>query len=184
MFGIVSGDLNLYVKIATGVLAAICLAATRAETWCSARRCSACPERLFLASSLAFFWPYLFIRSSEVATFAMLLPHYVQYMSLVWLLHRRKFGDVNEGAPALLLHMSAKLIYLIPVLFSVGFSFYLMKQYFEVNKGGRWWFESIYLLIAFLHFYLDGLIWSFRRPHVRQTILPFLVLGRRGGAAG
>jgi len=108
----------------------------------------------------------------------MLLPHYVQYMSLVWLLHRRKFGEAQEGAPVPLLRMSAKLVYLVPVLFLIGFSVYLMKRFFEVHEDGKWWFETIYLLIAFLHFYYDGLIWSFRRQHVRQTILPFLI-GRR-----
>jgi hypothetical protein len=181
LFGIVSSDLNLYVKIAAGAIAVICLLQLglvllrRKDTL-------GLPEVLFLASSLGFFWPYLFIHDSEVATFAMLLPHYVQYLSLVWLLHRRKFGDVNEGAPVPLLRMSASLAYLLPVLFAVGFSFYWVRQYVEIHQGGRWWVLTIYLLIALLHFYFDGLIWSFRRPHVRQTILPFL-LGRGGGAA-
>ena len=180
LFGMVSGNLNLYVKIATGTIAAICLLQLGLAL-VRRRDMLGLPETLFLASSLGFFWPYLFIHDSEVATFAMLLPHYVQYMSLVWLLHRRKFGDVHEGAPLPLLRMSSSLFYLVPVLFSIGFSFYLMKQYFEINQGGKWWFETIYLLIAFLHFYYDGLIWSFRRPHVRQSILPFL-LGRRGAS--
>ncbi len=95
LFGIVSGDLNLYVKIATGALAAICLLQLGLRL-VQRKEMLGLPETLFLASSLAFFWPYLFIRSSEVATFAMLLPHYVQYMALVWLLHRRKFGDVQR----------------------------------------------------------------------------------------
>ena len=34
---------------------------------------------------------------------------------------------------------------------------------------------AVYVLIAFEHYYLDGLIWSFRRPHVRETMLPFLL---------
>jgi hypothetical protein len=29
----------------------------------------------------------------------MLLPHYVQYMALVWLLHRRKFGNAKRRGP-------------------------------------------------------------------------------------
>jgi hypothetical protein len=132
------------------------------------------PEGMFLAASLVFFWPYLFIRDSGNATYAMLLPHYVQYMALVWLLHRRKFGPASVGAPPPLLRMSAKLSTLIPVLFAVGCSFYLFYE-FTKSHGYEWHFESLYLLIALLHFYLDGLIWSFRRPHVRQTILPFLL---------
>jgi len=181
LFGLVSGNLNLYVKIATGIVAAFFMGQLGVALL-RRKEMLGLPETMFLASSLGFFWPYLFIKSSEVATFAMLLPHYVQYMSLVWLLHRRKFGSATEGAPTPLLRMSAKLIYLIPVLFAVGFSFYVMKQVFEITEDGKWWFETIYLLIAFLHFYMDGLIWSFRRPHVRQTILPFL-LGRRSGAS-
>jgi hypothetical protein len=180
LFGIVSGNLNLYVKIATGAIAAICLLQL-GRALVRRQEMLGLPETLFLASSLGFFWPYLFIHDSEVATFAMLLPHYVQYMSLVWLLHRRKFGDVHDGAPLPLLRMSSNLFYLVPVLFSIGFSVYMMKGFFEVHQEGKWWFETIYLLIAFLHFYYDGLIWSFRRPHVRQTILPFL-LGRRGAS--
>jgi len=179
LLGIVSGNLNLYVKIATGLIAAICLLQLGLAV---ARRQEmlGLPESLFLASSLGFFWPYLFIRDSETATFAMLLPHYVQYLSLVWLLHRRKFGDASSGAPVPLLRLSASLTYLLPVLFSVGFFFYFMQQYVTVDAG-RWWLQTIYLLIAFLHFYYDGLIWSFRRPQVRRSILPFL-LGSRGAA--
>ena len=37
--------------------------------------------------------PYLWIADSARATFAMLLPHYLQYLGLVWLLHRRKFTE-------------------------------------------------------------------------------------------
>jgi hypothetical protein len=176
LLGIVSGDLNSYVKIVTGLIAAFCLLQL-GLILVRRQEMLGLPESLFLASSLGFFWPYLFIRDSETATFAMLLPHYVQYLSLVWLLHRRKFGDVSDGAPVPLMRLSANLTYLIPVLFSVGFFFYLMQQYVGATPA-RWWLQTIYLLIAFLHFYYDGLIWSFRRPHVRQTILPFLI-GRR-----
>ena len=37
-------------------------------------------------------------------------------------------------------------------------------------------FEAAYLLLAFVHFYLDGLIWAFKDPHVRSTIGPPLLL--------
>jgi hypothetical protein len=170
LFAMISPGLNLtgFVKITAGIFAAVFLGQLRRNEPLGI------PEGLFLGSSLLFFWPYLFIRDSGIATFAMLLPHYVQYMSLVWLLHRRKFGATKEGAPAALLHMSAKLAVLLPVLFGVGFGFHLLREYLD-SHGYEWHFESIYLLIALQHFYLDGLIWSFRRPHVRQTILPFLV---------
>jgi len=121
-----------------------------------------------------FFYPYLFLRNSEVATIAMLLPHYVQYLALVWLLHRRKFDGAVAGAPVMLRRLSSNLWLLMPALFVVGFSFYLLRDV-SIDRGYGSMFAALYLLVALEHFYLDGLIWSFRRPHVRQTILPFLL---------
>jgi hypothetical protein len=132
------------------------------------------PEGLFLVAGLGFFYPYLYIRDSNIATLAMLLPHYVQYLALVWLLHRRKFGSASGGAPVILRQISSKLVILIPVLCIVGFPIYLIRD-LMISVGQEWWFGTIYILIAFEHYYLDGLIWSFRRPHVRQTMLPFLL---------
>jgi hypothetical protein len=163
------------VKIIAGVLAAYFLIQL-ALALLRRKEPIGIPEAMFLGSSLVFFWPYLFIKDSGVATYAMLLPHYVQYMSLVWLLHRRKFGDATTGAPVPLLRMSSNLLYLLPVLFMVGYGINELRVYAD-SRGYEWHFESFYLLVAFLHYYLDGLIWSFRQPHVRQTILPFL-LGR------
>jgi hypothetical protein len=111
----------------------------------------------------------------------MLLPHYVQYIALVWLLHRRKFGGAVDGAPMVLRQLSSHLWLLIPALFVIGFSFYLLRDV-SIGQGYGSVFAAIYLLVALEHFYLDGLIWSFRRPHVRQTILPFL-LRRPSGAS-
>jgi hypothetical protein len=133
-------------------------------------------EGLFLIAGLGFFYPYLFIKDSNIATLAMLLPHYVQYLALVWLLHRRKFGNgaANDGAPAALRLVSSRLVVLIPVLMAVGFPIYWIWGYMN-SAGLEWWFGAVYVLIAFEHYYLDGLIWSFRRKHVRETMLPFLL---------
>jgi hypothetical protein len=176
LFGLVSSELPRLIVIAAGIAAAIftvrlAIALLRRE------QPIGLPEGLFLMSSLLFFYPYLFLRSSEAATIAMLLPHYVQYLALVWLLHRRKFGSAMDGAPAILRSMSANLYLLIPMLFVIGFSFYLLRGVSDGLGYGNL-FIGLYLLIALQHFYLDGLIWSFRRKHVRETILPFL-LSRR-----
>jgi hypothetical protein len=175
-FGWFSNDLSWIVKLGLGAAAVFYLGQLgyallrREET-------IGLPEGLFLTASLGFFYPYLFIKDSGIATLAMLLPHYVQYLTLVWLLHRRKFGqdaDVNVGVPTVLLNMSRKLIVLVPILAAFGFSIYYFRE-FVVAAGHEWWFESLYLIVALEHFYLDGLIWSFRRPHVRQTMLPWLL---------
>jgi hypothetical protein len=168
LFGLVSNEITRYLKLIAGIAAAI-FSGQLIVVLLQRKSHVGVPEGLFLASSLAFFYPYLFIENSEHATFAMLLPHYVQYMALVWLLHRRKFGGMRQGAPAVLRRISSNLVILIPLLFTVGFSLYLMKYLFD-RHGYQHVFIIFYGLIALEHFYLDGLIWSFKRPHVRQTI--------------
>jgi hypothetical protein len=172
-FGWFSKDLSWIVKIVLGAVATfymgrLGIALLRRE------QSLGIPESLFLAASLGFFYPYLFIKDSGYATLAMLLPHYVQYLALVWLLHRRKFGTASEGAPLALRKISSKTFLLIPALFAFGSLVYLFREY-TVSIGHERLFEILYLFVALEHFYLDGLIWSFRRPHVRQTMLPFLL---------
>jgi hypothetical protein len=173
LFGLVSDNLTRVVKIAAGV-AAVVFAAQLGLALVRRREPIGLPEGLFLTASLIFFYPYLFLRNSEAATIAMLLPHYVQYLALVWLLHRRKFHGATAGAPMALRWLSSNLWVLVPVLFVVGFSFYLL-QHVSTGYGYGKMFVALYLLVALEHFYLDGLIWSFRRPHIRQTVLPFLL---------
>jgi hypothetical protein len=175
LFNMVSSDLSLAVRMISGVVAAVALVQLAVVLRRRVKNGSGigAPELLFLLTSLAFFYPYLFITSSELATFAMLLPHYVQYMSIVWLLHRRKFGATSGGVPVALRWMSKRLSVLLPILFGAGFTFYLFHVA-SVTYGHLYLFESIYLLIALEHFYMDGLIWSFKQPHVRETIGKFL----------
>jgi hypothetical protein len=175
LFGLVSPNLSLVVRIAAGVVAAVAIVqlivALRRRGMTASR--IATPELLSLMAGLAFFYPYLVIRSSEIATFAMLLPHYVQYMALVWLLHRRKFGQTRDGVPVLLHLMSRRMAVLIPALLAAGGFFYALHLT-SIRIGRPYIFETAYLLIALEHFYLDGLIWSFKQPHVRQTIGTYL----------
>jgi hypothetical protein len=166
LFALVSPGFSSVVKAAAGMAALVSLVLlgrSLAERT-TAGRSPCLPELLFLATSIGFFYPYLFIRSSELATFAMLLPHYVQYMALVWLLHRRKFGS-GGGVPRLLGLMSARLGYLLPALALLGGVFYVMHMA-ALRLGQYYYFESLYLLIALEHFYVDGLTWSFRRERI------------------
>jgi hypothetical protein len=138
-------------------------------------RPAALPELAMLGMSLAFFHPYLWLPSSEGATFVMLLPHYVQYLALVWLLHRRKFPEpVGSRGQVALQRLSARLPLLLGALAVGGLSF-LAAKVVLTRAGHVGMFEATYLLLAFVHFYLDGLFWAFRDPHVRRTLGPALL---------
>ncbi len=172
-FGWFSKDLFWIVKIPLGVIAAFYLGRLGVALY-RRNTTMGLPEGLFLAASLGFFYPYLFIKDSGYATLAMLLPHYVQYLALVWMLHRRKFGSASEGAPLVLRKMSGNLHILIPAFLAFAAFMYLLRDV-TVSAGHEPYFEIMYLFVALEHFYLDGLIWSFRQPHVRRTMLPYLV---------
>lgn len=135
------------------------------------------PEVAMIGMSLLLFHPYLWIPDSESATFAMLLPHYVQYLALVWLLHRRKFREPGGSpAQAWLGRLSTHLPLLAATLVLGGIAF-LGGKVVLARVGHVEVFEAAYLLLAFVHFYLDGLFWAFKDPHVRSSIGPPLLLG-------
>jgi hypothetical protein len=140
------------------------------------------PELALFVASLALFHPYLWIRDSGRATFAMLLPHYVQYLALVWLLQRRKLrGEQGSAAQQALRRLSQGNAALVVALAAVGLGFFAIKELLAV-AGQAALFDSLFLLLAFVHFYVDGLFWAFRDPHVRRSIGPYLTQGAPGPA--
>jgi hypothetical protein len=132
------------------------------------------PELLAMVMGLALFHPYVWLPDSESATYAMLLPHYLQYLGLVWLIQRRKLERAEGWRPQQLLRLvSRHLPLLLGVLASAGLAFFAAKELLG-RVGHIEVFEAAYLLLAFVHFYLDGLFWAFRDPHVRRTLGPYL----------
>lgn len=132
-------------------------------------------ELLFLGTSLTFFHPYLWIEDSGGATFVMLLPHYIQYLAIVWLLQRRRFpkSDERRFGHRALHRVSHNLPLLVAVMLGLGATLLTLKMV-AGGAGYAAHFEGFYLTVAFIHFYLDGLIWAFRDPHVRSTMGPLL----------
>jgi len=135
------------------------------------------PEGAFLVTSLLLFYPYLIISDSAMATFSMLLPHYVQYLGIVWMVHRRKFRE-SAGSPGqqALAFLSSNLKVLIPVLVSIGMLFVVAGSLYR-RYGYFSQFETVYLFIAFEHFYLDGIFWAFKRREIRDSLVPYLMRG-------
>ncbi len=132
------------------------------------------PEFTFLVSSLLLFHPYLWVRDLNLATFGMLIGHFLQYLGIVWLLNRRKYSTVEgSGHQRLLSSISTKTPLLLLALVSVGSVFYLAE------KSSAWLgvpisYVIVWNSLALVHFYLDGLIWAFKDPFVRKSIGPYL----------
>ena len=175
----VSPGFPLLLWVATGGLAVVFAGRLGVALWRRARAGAVphLPELAFIGTSIGLFHPYLWLRDSGGATYAMLLAHYVQYLGLVWLLHRRKFPKPVGSRPQVLLQrLSANIPLLLTVLLGATLSVWGVKWLAD-HSGHARAFEAFYLLVAFLHFYLDALFWAFRDPHVRRSLAPHLMRG-------
>ncbi len=141
-------------------------------------------ELLALASALLLFHPYLWVRNLEVATFGMLIGHFVQYLSLVWLIQARKFGRQTGGSLAqrALSAVSARPLMIVLTLLLSGLVLLLWGR-----TLARIGFQTANLVIlnslVLMHFYLDGLIWAFKRPRVRELLGPYVTIASHRIAA-
>lgn len=175
---VIRADWSHWVHIALGTIAAVALVNLAVAIRRRVRdgKPMTRAESAFLATSFLLFTPFLFIPSSVGATSVMLLPHYVQYLGIVWLLNRRRFQQEDDAASPRqrrLQTISRSTPMIIAVLGTIGVitvGFYVLS-----HKAGRpLIFETLYLLVALEHFYLDGLIWAFRDPAVRRGFGPYL----------
>jgi hypothetical protein len=140
------------------------------------RRRAARPEALFFVTSLLLFHPYLWVEDSERATLAMLMGHFVQYLTIVWLVHRRKHtgahGSIRQRG---LGYISGRTTATLGTFAMVGLAIVVLDRVSQRLGVG-----SVYLLgwnvLVLMHFYLDGVIWSFRHREIRESIGAYLVL--------
>lgn len=131
-------------------------------------------ELSFLLSSLLLFHPYLWVQDSNLATFGMLMGHFLQYLGIVWLLNRRKYSTVEGSVhQRLLSSMSTKTPLLLFALVSVGLIFYVAQKS-SVWLGVPVSYIILWNSLALIHFYVDGLVWAFKDPFVRTSIGPYL----------
>lgn len=131
-------------------------------------------ELAFLISSLVLFHPYLWVRELNIATYGMLMGHFLQYLGIVWLLNRRKYS-VAEGSrhQRALSAISSNTPLLLVSLVSVGVVFY------SIRVGSDWLrtpltYTIIWNSLSLIHFYLDGFLWAFKDPFVRSEVGPYL----------
>jgi len=134
------------------------------------------PERVSLASAILLFTPYLWISDPDFATLTMLMGHFIQYLALVWLLNRRKYGaQGGSRAQRWLARLSGSWTAPAAFIAASGTLFFLLERGSQA-LGAYLVFMVAFNSLALVHFYLDGLIWAFRSPYIRRTVGPFLTL--------
>lgn len=132
-------------------------------------------EAGFLATSLLLFHPYLWVPQTDRATFAMLMGHFIQYLAIVWLLNHRKYAGAR-GSPRqrLLGWISARAVTVLAAIAVTGAAFWAADRA-TTALGIGMAYVIVWNAMTLVHFYVDGMVWAFRQPHVRQTVGPFLL---------
>lgn len=144
------------------------------------------PKTLFLLNALLMYSPYVYaavilvdIYQMEIATLTSLITHYMQYMGLVWLINRNKYGaDTEYARENPILRGISKHVWLIIASILV---YALLMAYL------RWGIPAtvhntylirtlpnVVLALTAIHFYLDAFIWRFRNPFYKETVTPFV----------
>jgi hypothetical protein len=138
----------------------------------------AVPERVFLISSLLLFHPYLWVKDYALATIAVLMGHFIQYLAIIWLLNRRKYGQQTSGSAAQrwLIRLSSRPRLLLMNLLLLG-AFFLFIDRGSQILGVYLSYIIVWNSLVLIHFYVDGLVWAFKDSFVRKTVGPYLVLG-------
>jgi hypothetical protein len=133
-------------------------------------------ELAFMAASLLMFHPYLWVQDYTLATLGMLMGHFVQYLAIVWMLHRRKSAVMTTGSRAQQILSSVSRHYLLIGMFVVGSGLFFVAANYTTSAIGMPAVYSVsWFAFTFVHFYLDGLIWAFRQPFVRESVGTYLL---------
>jgi hypothetical protein len=128
----------------------------------------------FFLSAFVFFHPYLWVRDANLATLAMLMGHFLQYLGMVWLLNRRKYAAAEGSSHQRILSTISKSTPLLLLSFvSIG-SFFYLAQKVSSWVGIPVTYVIVWNSLTLVHFYLDGLVWAFKDPFVRTSIGPYL----------
>jgi len=156
------------------VVSAVLLAVNLWNRARSGRNAPTQAEIVFILASVAMFHPYLWVADPALATLGMLSGHFVQYLGIVWLLHRRKYAHTHGfdlWRPVAAMSASTPLLIVsLAVLSLLTLGTYVAAMRF--SRAAL--FEVASMSVIFVHYYLDGLFWAFRDPQVRRTIGPYL----------
>ena len=138
----------------------------------------------FGLTGIAMYSPYLVIDNLACAFLAGLLPHYMQYHGIFWLVGRNKYPGNPRYADSWLGKLAQDFRVWVGLVVVAAFAMGLLRApHFLAEKSpalmAAYHTPVMLTLGAFyglgwMHFYLDGLLFRFRYPEVRAAILRYL----------
>jgi hypothetical protein len=170
-----------------GLLAATLLARV---LWLGWRERRVAWQRLgFGLTSIGMYTPYLIIDQYQVAFMAGILPHYMQYHGIFWLVGQNKYAGNPQYEGTLIGRLARDVrVWVLLVVVAAAVMAIFRAPYFIAEKdpilGARYAWQinlavGFFYGLGWMHFYLDGLLFRFRYPEVRAAILRYLRDPRR-----
>jgi hypothetical protein len=117
--------------------------------------------------------PYLWVHELNIATHGLLMSHFLQYLSIVWLLNLGKYAGVEGSIRKRIQSTSSSNTLLLLLLWvSIGSLFY------GARVGGDGLripipYTMMWNSLSLIHFYWEGFLWAFRNPCVRGSRGPY-----------
>tara|TARA_Y200000002_G_scaffold327420_1_gene290506 strand:- start:173 stop:1162 length:990 start_codon:yes stop_codon:yes gene_type:complete len=132
------------------------------------------PNLMPLITGILIYLPLLFFKNLAVATAVGVGMHWCQYIAIMWsieLRKNRKKSKKNNFSSIFKKSISSKLIFIFT--YSIVMTTCVLLGMPEVNEENVD-YSLIYLLpllFQFFHFYIDGFIWKFSDPHIRENVM-------------
>lgn len=176
--------------LTAGVIALLAATLLARVLWLGWRERRVAWQRLgFGLTSIGMYTPYLLIDQYQVAFMAGILPHYMQYHGIFWLVGQNKYAGNSQYDGTLIGRLARDLrVWVLLVVVAAAVMAIFRAPYFLAEKDpvlGAAYTWQINLAVGFfyglgwMHFYLDGLLFRFRYPEVRAAILRYLRDPRR-----
>src|SRR5213080_1592719 len=171
--------------VTAGAVALLGAILTGRVLWVGRRAGRVAWQRLaFGLTGIAMYSPYLVIDNLACAFLAGLLPHYMQYHGIFWLVGRNKYPGNPRYADSWLGKLAQDFRVWVGLVVVAAFAMGLLRApHFLAEKSpalmAAYHTPVMLTLGAFyglgwMHFYLDGLLFRFRYPEVRAAILRYL----------
>lgn len=116
-----------------------------------------------------------FVNSLVMLTIPSLL-HWLQYIGLNYVMVKRKYSDEQaKYLPFGNLNgvQSLTIVCAVILFFQYGIFLFCLNRWPQENLMHMW--SACFLGTGLVHYLLDGFIWKFREPFIRQAMLPYLV---------
>ncbi|CAE19701.1 hypothetical protein PMM1242 [Prochlorococcus marinus subsp. pastoris str. CCMP1986] len=130
-----------------------------------------------LITGIIIYLPILFFKDLSTATAVGVGMHWIQYISIIGLIYFRKTSVNYKNIKDLLNSFEFKSRLLFILIYALVMTIFAFIGVTSANNSNNSFnlFYLIPIIFQLYHFYIDGFIWKFSDPHIRNTIGAFLM---------